>query len=120
MMSQSSTLSPSLQRYFSARSERQLRRRQPVRFKRLLTLALLLAANASSSAHAAETTNYAYDAKGRLVAVARSGGPANGVQTTYAYDAADNRTAVSTVGQVSSAAAPLIIRLKGLTVVIPQ
>jgi YD repeat-containing protein len=42
----------------------------------------------ATSAHAQSTTNYVYDAQGRLTSVSRSDGPA----TAYAYDGAHNRT----------------------------
>lgn len=50
---------------------------------------------AAVNAHAQETTTYTYDAKGRVVTVARSGGPANGTTTNYTYDPADNRSNVT-------------------------
>jgi uncharacterized protein RhaS with RHS repeats len=49
-------------------------------------------------AMATETVNYSYDAKGRLVQVARSGTINNGVVTNYTYDHADNRTNKTTTG----------------------
>lgn len=60
----------------------------------LVAAALPLAA----AAQAAETVIYDYDARGRLVAVARSGGVNHGATTTYAYDRADNRTGMTTSG----------------------
>ncbi|HEX5182071.1 MAG TPA: RHS repeat domain-containing protein [Allosphingosinicella sp.] len=47
---------------------------------------------------ATETVNYSYDAKGRLVQIARSGTINNGVVTNYTYDHADNRTNKTTTG----------------------
>jgi YD repeat-containing protein len=47
-----------------------------------------------SGAAAAETVSYSYDAKGRLITVQRSGGPAAGLTTQYALDKADNRSRV--------------------------
>jgi uncharacterized protein RhaS with RHS repeats len=49
-------------------------------------------------AMATETVNYSYDAKGRLVQVARTGTINNGVTTNYTYDHADNRTNKTTTG----------------------
>jgi uncharacterized protein RhaS with RHS repeats len=49
-------------------------------------------------ASANETITYTYDAKGRLVQVARSGTVNNGVTTSYTYDHADNRTNKTTTG----------------------
>jgi hypothetical protein len=56
-------------------------------------------------AFAAETITYsyyAYDAKGRLVKVERSGGVANGVKTEYKHDKANNRTNVKVTGSANS------------------
>jgi hypothetical protein len=47
---------------------------------------------------AAETISYSYDARGRLVRVARSGTVNNGVTTTHQYDRADNRVVKTTSG----------------------
>lgn len=52
-------------------------------------------------AHSAETIAYTYDAKGRLVKVARSGSVNNGVTTEYAHDKADNRKKVKTSGSTN-------------------
>lgn len=46
---------------------------------------------------AAETIDYKYDARGRLVQVVRNIGSGN-VVTNYAYDKADNRTIKTTTG----------------------
>jgi hypothetical protein len=46
-------------------------------------------------AQSGETVTYAYDARGRLVSVSRSGSVNNGVQAAYTYDKADNRTNVT-------------------------
>ena len=55
----------------------------------------------ATSAHAQSTTNYVYDAQGRLTSVNRSDGPA----TAYAYDGAHNRTQRTTaiIGTVPDA-----------------
>ena len=60
-----------------------------------IVLGLLVTSSVTS---AAETVTYKYDARGRLVQVNHSGGPANGTQTTYTHDAASNRTQVQTTG----------------------
>ena len=52
----------------------------------------------ATPAMASETITYTYDAKGRLIAVTRSGTINNGVQATYTYDDADNRTNVTVIG----------------------
>ena len=49
-------------------------------------------AAAATGAWAAETITYRYDARGRLIVVARTG-TVNKNTTVYAYDKADNRTA---------------------------
>lgn len=48
----------------------------------------------ATSAAGAETITYAYDAKGRLVKVIRSGSVNNNVTVDYEHDKADNRTRV--------------------------
>ncbi len=61
---------------------------------RLRTLAYAVAAMAvisvSAPALASETITYTYDARGRLVEVDHSGGPAAGVKVTYEYDDVGN------------------------------
>ncbi len=49
-------------------------------------------------AQAAETINYSYDARGRLVAVNRTGTVNNLVNTTYNIDKAENRLNKTTTG----------------------
>ncbi len=67
--------------------------------RRLFLVGLSAAAIAQSSASlAAETITYSYDARGRLVQVARTGTVNNGVTTNYTVDKADNRTNKSTSG----------------------
>lgn len=60
-----------------------------------MRLVLLLALFLAVPAHAGETITYSYDARGRLVQVARSGTINNGVTSTYTIDKADNRTNVT-------------------------
>lgn len=52
----------------------------------------------SSAAFAAETIQYKYDARGRLVQVIRTGTVNNGVTTSYVHDKANNRTNTTTTG----------------------
>jgi hypothetical protein len=68
--------------------------------RRGLELSLIAVAIAAvpALAMASETVNYSYDAKGRLVQVARSGNVNNGIVTNYTYDKADNRTNKNTTG----------------------
>ena len=58
-----------------------------------LTLMLL-----SVAADAAETITYTYDARGRVIAVVRTGTVNNNVNRTYTIDKADNRTNKTTTG----------------------
>lgn len=62
-----------------------------------LSVTLLLPCAASAT----ETIAYAYDARGRLVQVVRTGTVNNNVTTVYAYDKADNRTNKTTSGSPS-------------------
>lgn len=50
----------------------------------------------ATSAIAAETITYTYDAKGRLVKVVRTGSVNNNVTVDYEHDKADNRTRLKT------------------------
>jgi hypothetical protein len=50
----------------------------------------------TSAAPAAETLTYLYDARGRLVHVARAGSVNNGVNTAYTFDKANNRLSRTT------------------------
>lgn len=50
----------------------------------------------ASSAFAAETITYTYDAKGRLVKVVRTGTANNNVTVEYEHDKADNRSRMKT------------------------
>ncbi len=59
---------------------------------------LTAAALAATPAAAAETITYRYDARGRLVEVARTGSVNNNVTTNYTFDKADNRLAKTTSG----------------------
>jgi hypothetical protein len=66
-----------------------------MRLSRILAAGAILAPCAAS---ATETITYSYDAKGRLVTVARTGTVNNGVTTSYAHDKVDNRTNKTTAG----------------------
>jgi hypothetical protein len=66
--------------------------------RKSLFLIATAAASLAAPALAAETIAYAYDARGRVVQVARTGSVNNGVTTSYAYDRADNRTNKTTTG----------------------
>jgi hypothetical protein len=87
--------------YFAGRIESReektaMRRLAPSRIvTALLTGAALAVAVA---AQAAETINYTYDARGRVIAVKRSGTVNNLVNTTYNLDKADNRLNKTTTG----------------------
>lgn len=58
---------------------------------------LLSALGIGAVAYASETITYTYDARGRLVRVARSGSVNNNVSANYTYDKADNRNNVNVV-----------------------
>jgi hypothetical protein len=58
-------------------------------------LAVLGLAGIALAAWANETISYTYDARGRLVRVARTGSVNNNVTANYSYDKADNRTNVN-------------------------
>jgi len=62
--------------------------------KRGILLAAAMFGASATAAVAHETTNYSYDARGRLVKAVRTGTVNGGmsVQTDYSHDAADNRT----------------------------
>lgn len=64
----------------------------------IATAGVCVIAIAPTAAFAAETITYTYDARGRLVQVARTGTVNNGVTTTYTQDKADNRTNKTTTG----------------------
>jgi YD repeat-containing protein len=63
-----------------------------------VSLIALIAASIASSAHAAETLTYTYDAKGRLTKVVRTGSVNNNVQAQYTHDKANNRTTITVTG----------------------
>lgn len=56
----------------------------------------------ATSALAAETITYGYDAQGRLITVIRTGSVNNGITDDYSYDKAHNRV----VAKVTGAATP--------------
>ncbi len=69
--------------------------------RRRIAAAAALLAYGAAPAMAAETITYTYDARGRLVQVARTGTVNNGVTTSYQFDKADNRTVKTTTGSSS-------------------
>ncbi|WP_162806444.1 Ig-like domain-containing protein [Sphingosinicella terrae] len=60
----------------------------------------------SGTGRASDTTSYSYDPLGRLVAVATTGGPNNGVAVSTSYDRAGNRSAYNVAGSVGSPPPP--------------
>jgi YD repeat-containing protein len=70
------------------------------RLKTAIVIAGLAAAAALAAnlAGASETTNYTYDAKGRLIQVVHSGTVNNNVMTNYTFDDADNRKTMNVTG----------------------
>jgi hypothetical protein len=63
-----------------------------------LFLASTIACAVAIPATAAETISYSYDARGRLIQVARSGTVNNNVTTAHSYDKVDNRVTKTTTG----------------------
>jgi len=61
------------------------------RRRALLLSGVAIATLIESASFASETTTYSYDALGRLVTTARSGGPNNGVIMGTCFDSAGNR-----------------------------
>lgn len=70
-----------------------------MRASKLALSAVLLMSSAATLA--AETVTYTYDARGRLVQVARTGSVNSGVTTTYGHDKANNRTTKATTGSAN-------------------
>ena len=68
----------------------------------------------AAPAHAAETISYSYDARGRLITVARAGTVNNGVTTSYAFNKANNRTIHRTSGVAGGA---FVVPINGYKVV---
>jgi YD repeat-containing protein len=66
--------------------------------KHVYYLGTALALLSASTANAAETITYKYDAKGRLIEVKRTGTVNNNVQTNYTHDKANNRKTVVVTG----------------------
>ncbi len=61
-------------------------------------IALLVLILIGAAAYAAETINYSYDARGRLIQVNHTGTVNNNVVTNYTLDKADNRETKTTTG----------------------
>ena len=70
------------------------------RLGKLLTV-LIVGVGWAAPAWASEIVTYSYDARGRLVQVARTGTVNNGVTTAYTIDKADNRTSKTTTGSLN-------------------
>jgi YD repeat-containing protein len=71
---------------------------QGVGMKYVFYLGTAIALLSASTANAAETITYKYDAKGRLIEVKRTGTVNNNVQTNYTHDKANNRKTVVVTG----------------------
>ena len=61
-------------------------------------IALLVLILIGAAAYAAETINYSYDARGRLIQVNHTGTVNNNVVTNYTLDKADNRETKTPTG----------------------
>lgn len=57
---------------------------------KLVSVASIALVMFAGAALASETVTYSYDARGRLVEVNHSGGPASGTKVEYQYDDAHN------------------------------
>jgi hypothetical protein len=66
--------------------------------RRLKLVLCALLASVPAALLATETITYTYDARGRVVQVARTGSVNNGVTTNHTFDKADNRTSKTTTG----------------------
>ena len=85
--------------------------------KFLFLAAAAAATSCTVPALAQETIAFGYDARGRLVSVARTGSVNNGATTSYALDKADNRTSVTTAGVPPPTSPLLVVPLNGLTII---
>jgi hypothetical protein len=74
--------------------------------KLVYTFAAVALVAPTGATQAAETVTHQYDALGRLVQSAKSGGPASGAQTTTAYDPAGNRSNQTVTGAGGGGAPP--------------
>jgi hypothetical protein len=83
--------------FFCSGADSAARRRWKMKAFRTGAAAALLLGGAAP-ATAAETISYSYDARGRLIQVARSGTVNNNVTTAHSYDKADNRVTKTTTG----------------------
>jgi RHS Repeat len=82
-------------------AERPHRRTAEIVAAAVLTAVAAAALGGAPSASANETVAFAYDARGRLVQVSRSGTVNNNVVTHYAFDKADNRASKTTTGSAN-------------------
>lgn len=81
--------------------------------RKLAFLMIGAAVSCATPAYATETITYNYDAKGRLVIVARTGTVNSGVTTSYAFDKADNRTGKAVIGAMAGL---IVVPLNGFTI----
>lgn len=74
----------------------------------------------SSPVLAQGTTTYEYDALGRLIGTATTGGANDGLGTVYEYDAAGNRKRVEVTGSSGSPGGPsriIVLPINGFLVI---
>lgn len=85
-----------------------------MKFPAMLSFFAFAALFTATTADAAETITYSYDAKGRLTQVAHSGTVNNGAVSSYAFDKADNRTTVTVAGVQQRV---VVVPLNGMTII---
>ncbi|MGB5019508.1 hypothetical protein, partial [Sphingorhabdus sp.] len=69
-------------------------------------LAAIIYSILPNAAQSTETTDYQYDALGRLKQSTVAGGPSSGAQTTTAYDPAGNRSNQTVLGVAGGGTPP--------------
>lgn len=81
----------------------------------ILFIVIAVTMVAPSSANAQETTEYSYDALGRLVGVSHNGSTTGGVTSSYSYDPSGNRTNVTTSTPVAGGDCTFAVRDGGFS-----
>ncbi len=66
---------------------------------------------------ASETVTYTYDAQGRLIETAHSGGPNANLDIRYGYDLRGNRTTQTISGSKNNGQQVVVLPLNGFTII---